>query len=76
VVTWIITNFSRINRTKHYLDVFVIGAYKWWALSLHLLQDATVEWFLNILSWYISGLLWCRCVLLFPKGNKVGHLLM
>jgi hypothetical protein len=29
VVTWIITNFSRINRTKHYLDVFVIGAYKW-----------------------------------------------
>jgi hypothetical protein len=51
VVTWIITNFSRINRTKHYLDVFVIGAYKWWALPLHLLQDATIEWFLNVLSW-------------------------
>ncbi|XP_039058437.1 ubiquitin carboxyl-terminal hydrolase 12-like isoform X2 [Hibiscus syriacus] len=27
--TWTIDNFSRLNTKKHYLDIFVVGGYKW-----------------------------------------------
>lgn len=32
--TWTIENFSRLNTKKHYSEVFVVGGYKWYFLSI------------------------------------------
>lgn len=42
IFTWKVDNFSKLDAVKHYSDVFVIGVFEWYFLSISYHSQANI----------------------------------
>lgn len=75
IFTWKVDNFSKLDAVKHYSDVFVIGVFEWYFLSISYHSQANIFLYIVICSGFLLALFGLvRRILMYPRGNIVDCL--